>query len=127
MTLRRLIYTSRVARAVRFADAEAIANGARVRNRQAGITGLLLYTPSHFVQVLEGPPQAVHETLSRIQRDWRHSDLRVIDERDVEVREFGSWLMSARFSGAPPDKLESLTLDEALELLRTGASAAIID
>lgn len=119
VTLLRLIYTSRIARAVRFADAEAIASAASVRNQQAGVTGLLLYTPSHFVQVLVGPAAAVHDTLARIKRDPRHSDLRIIDEREVETSEFASWSMTARLSGARPDKLESLTLDGALELLRT--------
>ena len=119
VTLRRLIYTSRIARAVRFADAEAIASAASLRNQQAGVTGLLLYTPSHFVQVLVGPAPAVHDTLARIKRDPRHSELRIIDEREIETSEFASWSMVARFSGAQPDKLESLTLDGALELLRT--------
>jgi hypothetical protein len=119
VTLRRLIYTSRVARAVRFADAEAIASGASARNQQAGLTGLLLYTPSHFVQVLEGPSHAVQATLSRIKRDPRHSDLRVIGDQEVEAREFGPWFMTTRYSGVKPDQLESLTLAAALELLRT--------
>lgn len=122
VALRRLIYASRVARAVRFADAEAIANAASARNQQAGLTGLLLYTPSHFLQVLEGPAQAVQQTLTRIKRDPRHSDLRVIDEQEVEAREFGSWSMTARFAGAKPDELERLKLDEALELLRAARS-----
>jgi hypothetical protein len=122
VTLHRLIYTSRVARAVRLADAEAIASTASVRNQRAGLTGLLLYTPSHFLQVLEGPAQAVHETLTRIKSDPRHSDLRVIDEQEVEAREFGAWSMTARFSGAQPAKLESLTVDGALELLRAARS-----
>ncbi len=118
VALRRVIYSSRVARAVRFADAEAIADAASVRNEQAGLTGLLLYTPSHFLQVLEGPPSAVQVTLSRIRRDPRHSDLRIIDEREIDAREFGSWSMATRYSAAKPDQLETLTLAEALELLR---------
>lgn len=120
--MRRVIYSSRVARAVRFADAEAIADAASVRNEQAGLTGLLLYTPSYFLQVLEGPAPAVQVTLSRIKRDPRHSDLRIIDEREIDAREFGSWSMAARYSAAKPEQLETLTLAEALELLRAARS-----
>jgi hypothetical protein len=118
MGYRRLIYTSRVARHVRYSDAEQIALAATERNASLGITGLLLYTPSHFIQVLEGVDQVLTATLSRIDRDARHSNLRILDDREVTDREFGAWAMRAQLCLAPAATLEQLTVDGALQLLR---------
>jgi hypothetical protein len=123
--LRRLIYISRVARQVRFADAEDIARGSVERNRQAGLTGLLLYTPSHFIQVLEGEPAAIASTYFRISKDARHTQLRVIDDSEVDAREFGAWAMTATLCAASSAQLEELTRDAALLLLRAGRAAAL--
>jgi hypothetical protein len=118
MGYRRLIYTSRVARHVRHTDAEQIALAATERNERLGITGLLLYTPSHFIQVLEGVDNAVTTTVSRIGQDARHSNLRIVDDREVDDREFGAWAMRARVCLAKAATLEQLTVDDALRLLR---------
>ncbi len=116
--MHQLIYRSRVARQVRFADAEAIALAAVERNQRAHITGLLLYTPSHFVQVLEGELGVIREAMQRIARDVRHADVQVIEEREVHAREFGDWAMAARFCAAQAEQIESLDGDGALALLR---------
>lgn len=120
--MQRVIYRSCVARHVRFADAEAIALAAAERNQRVQITGLLLYTPSHFLQVLEGEPRALGETMQRIARDPRHAELQVIDRREVDAREFGDWAMAARFCAAQAEELESLDAPSALQLLRSQAS-----
>ena len=91
-----LIYVSRVARQVRFADVEAIAAAAAERNARNDISGLLLYMPSHFVQVLEGPSASVEHTFQRILRDERHQDVRVVVQGPVPARRFGAWAMTAR-------------------------------
>ena len=117
MSVRRLIYVSRVGRQVRFADAEAIAAAASRRNVEAGITGLLLYTPSHFVQVLEGEPDAVSQTLARIRSDLRHASMVILDDRSVDSREFSAWGMRAHYCFATASALEELHADSAFALL----------
>jgi hypothetical protein len=125
MSLRRLIYISRVARQVRLADADEIARSSVDRNQQAGLTGLLLYTPSHFIQVLEGEPSAIAGTYFRIAKDSRHTHLRVIDDGEIDEREFGAWAMTATFCPADRAQLEQLTPDTALLLLRAGRAAVL--
>lgn len=119
----RLIYVSRVGRTVRFEDAEAIARGAAARNTKNGVTGLLLYTPSHFIQVLEGEPTVVEATVTRIAADPRHEGLRIVSRTLIEERLFGLWAMSFRPLSRKLDResLERLTPSAALELL-LGAS-----
>lgn len=119
MSVHRFIYVSRVARHVRFADAEAIAQLASERNAANGLTGLLLYSPSHFVQILEGEEPEIARTFSRIGKDRRHTELRVVDARDVAEREFSDWAMVARrLRNSENVDFAKLTLDSALELLR---------
>jgi hypothetical protein len=96
----RLIYVSRVARQVRFSDVEAIAEAASRRNAQDDISGLLLYMPSHFVQVLEGEREKVLATYRRIGEDPRHQALRVVFEGEERERRFGAWGMTARLAPA---------------------------
>jgi hypothetical protein len=126
VALHRLIYASRVGRQVRFADADEIARSAVERNRQARLTGLLLYTPSHFVQVLEGEPADIARTYFRISNDTRHTHLRVIDNREVDEREFGAWAMTATICAASSAQLEALTTETALLLLRAGRATLAV-
>ena len=71
---------------------------ARGYNRAHGITGALLATTGHFVQTLEGRPDAVDALMASIERDTRHRGLMVIDRREVAARNFGTWSMA--YSGA---------------------------
>lgn len=124
VSLFRSIYISRVSRQVRFADAELIAQAAAENNRNHGITGILVYSPSHFIQVLEGEEAEVTAVLSRIQRDPRHFDFRIIDACPVREREFGEWAMVAR--RLPKSKeldLEGLNLESVLQLLRDASGS----
>lgn len=66
------------------------------RNLASGITGMLLYLDGSFMQVLEGESAAVAETLIRIERDPRHTDIIVIHNAPLAAREFGQWSMGFR-------------------------------
>lgn len=90
-----LIYRSRVARKVRLTDAEAIAASAAENNAKASISGLLLYTPTYFVQVLEGERDAVEATFARITKDSRHEEVVTLAKTEVAERQFGDWGMRA--------------------------------
>lgn len=110
---------------MRFKDAEAIADGAAERNEAQGISGVLLYTPSHFVQALEGPKDAVLKTFQRISADMRHEGVLVVSEKPVGERLFRGWGMRAAMMppDAPRAMLESLDETVALSLLKRAASS----
>lgn len=114
-----LIYRSRVARRVRFADAEAIAAAAAENNAKLSISGLLLYTPAYFVQVLEGGRAAVELTFARIAKDDRHEEIEALAKREIEERQFGRWAMRAVTPSRETNAavIGSLDGDAALELL----------
>lgn len=67
---------------------------ARHRNPDKDITGALLFTGSHFAQILEGDKEAVEAMLSAIEADHRHNNLRVIDQSFLYERKFRNWSMA---------------------------------
>lgn len=62
-------------------------------NTQDGITGMLLYSEGNFLQVLEGPIDAVKATYARICKDSRHQNASLLLEQDVPQRHFANWSM----------------------------------
>jgi len=114
MDLYQLVYCSRntiCEQGDHLAEAvSAILAAARHNNRQAGVTGALLFTQSWFAQVLEGPRDAVEATFERIQSDMRHGDVTVLSFLPAGQRSFPDWSMA--FAGEPT---ESAT--HALDLL----------
>ena len=62
-------------------------------NRAAGITGLLILSGDAFLQVLEGPADAVNRLFSRIMRDARHHEIRLISYEQIGPTYFDDWDM----------------------------------
>lgn len=73
---------------------------ARRANAEQQITGLLLYSEGHFVQLLEGPPAAVKSLYARIARDPRHNRLELVRQALVPARQFAEWSMDFGFADA---------------------------
>lgn len=67
---------------------------ARRHNPQVGVTGLLLYCNGCFMQVLEGPVDAVEALYKRIAKDPRHRSLIQLSMEPISERDFGNWSMA---------------------------------
>jgi hypothetical protein len=93
MTLKSLTYTSLARLDLQADDLEAIHRTAREVNALEGITGLLIFNGTHFLQIVEGAPEAIDELVERLRRDPRHSGLEVRDQQLVENRSFPDWSM----------------------------------
>ena len=91
--LKTLTYTSLARLDLDAQDLEAIHHSARTLNALDGITGLLVFDGSRFLQIVEGAPDAIDDLLARLRRDPRHSAIEVRDERPVEARAFPDWSM----------------------------------
>jgi hypothetical protein len=115
----RLIYRSVVARPVRFQDVEAIAEISAKNNSKVGVSGMLVYTPSHFLQVLEGEKDAVEKVYSRVKKDPRHHMVQTLATETAAERAFGNWGMRATMPTAElgASALERITGPAALELM----------
>ncbi|MES2814682.1 MAG: BLUF domain-containing protein [Pseudomonadota bacterium] len=68
-------------------------------NPKRGLTGGLAVLDDRFLQVLEGPGDAVEAMMLRLYRDDRHLDIRIVCTRPIGDRLFTDWSMaSARLS-----------------------------
>ncbi len=65
----------------------------RRKNAERDITGILLYKGGNFLQVLEGPEDAVTALYTTISRDTRHDGLLLIAQRPIAARDFPDWTM----------------------------------
>jgi hypothetical protein len=69
-------------------------NDAAVRiNSTKGVTGLLIYGQSSFLQILEGARAEISETFHRIAHDKRHHELVLIGVSEIAERSFQDWAM----------------------------------
>jgi len=93
MALKSLTYTSLARLDLTAEDLEAIHRTAREVNALEGISGLLIFNGTHFLQIIEGAPQAIDDLVERLRRDPRHSGFEVRDERMVSARSFPDWSM----------------------------------
>jgi hypothetical protein len=88
-----LLYASRARPGLLAADLNAIILEAQVRNRRAGITGLLLHgrlesiptAPGEFIQWIEGDEVEVEALYRDIQGDPRHTDLYVLARGPIDT------------------------------------------
>lgn len=96
MPLTMLIYASisRLQPDAAMLAVEAILKSARARNASHGLTGALLFTGQHFVQVLEGRAAAIDALWGKLQIDPRHAGLVLTYHGPLEKRRFGDWGMA---------------------------------
>ncbi len=72
-------------------DLRALVGQARSRNRNLGITGMLLYEEGSFLQTLEGPPDKLSALWASIRQDTRHEHIEVLSEHIAPARLFSEW------------------------------------
>ncbi len=135
MRLKTLTYTSRARLDLGDEDLAAIHETARHLNALDGISGLLLFDGSRFLQIVEGSEDAIDNLVERLRMDPRHSAFEVRDERPVERRSFEGWSMemvrvsagfrAAREEIAPilPDGMAPPVRDLVLRMSQELASA----
>lgn len=98
--MHRLVYFSNVSLELNLFAIEAMVETASERNRPLHISGALHYNGLNFLQVLEGPQEALTPLYLRIRKDPRHSGVvRLADER-ISIRSYPDWGMKL-FCGAP--------------------------
>ena len=105
LKLKTVTYTSLARLDLTASDLADIQATARRLNALDGITGLLIFNGSRFLQIIEGAESAIDDLVARLRADERHSAFEVRDERFVEERAFPDWSMelvrvSARYFAA---------------------------
>lgn len=93
MPLHRLIYCSRPHVEMTRDDIEQILSACQRNNPLVHVTGMLLFTASSFLQLLEGSRLGVNERFQKISGDPRHRDVEVIGAGPIDLRLFDRWSM----------------------------------
>jgi hypothetical protein len=74
-------------------DIYALVGHSQERNRADGLSGIMLYNGTNFLQLIEGEAAALDACFARIQRDPRHSGVVQLRNDPATVREFPEWAM----------------------------------
>lgn len=90
------------------ARVDAIMGASARNNPRLGLTGALTLERGWFMQVLEGPRSAVSAMLARITRDPRHTNLVIVDFREIAARRHADWAMCYIDADTTPAELGRL-------------------
>lgn len=122
------VYASRARPGLGTADVAEILAVSRRRNSLVGISGMLLCASDRFLQLIEGPRDAVEATYRRIAADPRHSEMVLSYEGVDEPRRFTSWAMGfARIEDFPqvPGVSAFMQIDDRFDVVGFAADKAL--
>ncbi len=88
-----IIYASASAEEMSGPALADILASARRKNEARNISGMLVYHRGSFLQVLEGPEDAVNALFEKIQQDPRHGEINVLFHDKIPAKEFEDWSM----------------------------------
>lgn len=124
--LRRITYTSIASGLLDQRALLDLLHEARGFNKIDKITGLLLHDQGQFLQVIEGPVDAIENLVHRLQRDSRHAQFEIHEDILAAKRLFPNWAMGlgeltdptlACLPGFLSESDEQLQLDELVKRL----------
>lgn len=124
-----IVYVSSAVRLLNHEEIEHLLRRARERNKEYGVTGILLYIGGNFMQYIEGPQDNLDVIYKIIQEDEQHSGLILVSREAIESRQFGDWAMAYQtrdvegYVGSPGERK---LIEMILELPSDNPSAAQI-
>ena len=89
----RLMYASRAAEGLKPDALSAIVRKSTAHNPAHGVTGVLCFSGTVFLQVLEGGRSQVSQLYTRIAADPRHHDVVLLTYEEIAERRFAGWAM----------------------------------
>ena len=94
MSIEQLVYISRSSQPLTSPlDVADILEQASRNNPFLDLTGVLTWRGDTFVQLLEGPPEALDVMMARLLFDPRHSDIDILSRETVSERTFPEWAL----------------------------------
>ena len=94
--LSHLVYTSNRKRNCTDSEIDHILNSCKKNNPSLGITGVLLYSQSKFIQYMEGDSKEMSAFYEKIKGDTRHENVRMISYGPIKKKAFPSWHMATK-------------------------------
>ena len=116
--IKHVIYTSRPT----FFDndvLDGILHTSRSNNTECEVTGSLIFHSDLYLQLLEGPSEAIDELYQKILADSRHAEITKLRDDNTGRRLFASWTMKSDVFESwmlSRGALNKLTSDDALQV-----------
>jgi hypothetical protein len=101
-----IVYVSSATSKLSDAELLALQEQSQKKNEQLGVTGILLHKDGDFMQLFEGPDEAVRNLAKSIYADKRHHHIIQLLERPIAERTFPEWSM--QFQDVSTAKLQQL-------------------
>lgn len=92
--MHRIVYVSQATRTMSNPELARIVERAQASNQAADLTGMLVGYKGWFLQVIEGPAQALAAIFQRIRADKRHGNIKVLVSEPAGARAFPEWRMA---------------------------------
>ena len=124
-----LVYVSSAVRLLSLEEIGYLLKRARERNKEYGITGVLLYIGGNFMQYIEGPKDNLDIIYKIIREDDQHTGLILVSREAIESRQFADWSMAYQtkdvegYVGSPSERR---LIEMILELPNDNPSTARI-
>ncbi|MCR9075768.1 MAG: BLUF domain-containing protein [bacterium] len=80
---------------------------AGIKNNKLEITGCIWFSQDRFLQILEGPREAVEDVYTKILADDRHFDITTVSSSPISKRSFARWGMRS-LKNSKEDRIEEL-------------------
>lgn len=94
--LSQLVYVSNRKSNCTQEEIDKIVASCKKNNPALGITGVLLYSESKFIQLVEGESNVITELYDKIKKDPRHSNTMMVSYAPIKEKSFPSWHMGTR-------------------------------
>jgi Sensors of blue-light using FAD len=102
--LSQLVYVSNRKSNCTDVEIQKILESCKKNNPSLEITGVLLYSDTKFIQLVEGNSKVINGLYDKIKGDNRHNNTMMISYGPIKDRAFPSWHMGAR-------KIEGSSID----------------
>lgn len=93
MALLQIVYLSKTEHQMTATELAALAKQSAERNKQHGVTGVLMHVGGYFMQLIEGETDEVDHLYANIEHDHRHLEIHLLLKRPIKQRNFPNWNM----------------------------------
>jgi hypothetical protein len=94
--LSQLVYVSLRTPSCTEEEIQKILASCKKNNKEEDVTGVLLYSDTHFLQYLEGDYRNISSLYDKIKLDKRHKSALMVSSAPISKRSFPSWQMGAK-------------------------------
>ncbi len=122
-----ILYRSKASAGLSKEELGKILSSSRKNNPPRSVSGLLIYRQGYFLQLLEGPEEAVAERFGVIMRDARHEDVEIMIRAKSGERLLAQWDMGYLDESANPSGVKIEVMNQLHDYAIKNARPATVE